>query len=178
MFLNGAIWQSPSTQDPSGQVGFTGTGNLWYQTDTFNLYARNSKNTGWTLIGLVNTTNFGLLPKAGGALSGSATGSTGLMTKDGTTIPYVYPPEILNKNSQMASMADLTNLTTTLETQVSTLVSKAMALVGIPSIRANTVIKVGQVLTDTTIAANWAQTLFIPVTGLSYADGTPVQTQD
>ena len=170
---NGLIYVSPSSQDPSGQSGFNGAGNFWAQTDTGNWYVRNSSNTGWTIVGSGDQTSFGLYPLSGGAGSGAITGNTGLMTADGNT-PFAIPPTVTNRNSQIATLADLASLQTNLQTLINESVAQSVAGIVTPGINASIVIvngTLGPGATYTTI-------LQLPFAGLVYPDGTAVQLAD
>ena len=147
------IYQSASTTDPSLAVGFAGAGSIWYQTDTFLMFTRNAANSAWVQIGSVNTPNFGMLPKTGGALSGSILGSTGLVTKDGNT-PFSSAPYVTGKLSQAATLADVSALNTFLDSEISGVVAKAISKIGIPSLSTNMLIIQGQAGTYETLSAS------------------------
>lgn len=170
---NGLIYISPSSQDPSGQPGFNGAGNFWSQTDTGNWYVRNSSNTGWTIVGSGDQTSFGLYPLSGGAGSGAITGNTGLMTADGNT-PFATAPTVTNRNSQIATLADLASLQTNLQTLINESVSQSVAGIVTPGINASIVIVNGTLGP----AATYAGILQLPFSGLVYPDGTAVQSGD
>jgi hypothetical protein len=161
------------TLSPYGQAG---VGSIWYQTDTNLIYVRNTANNGWTLIGSVNTTNFGMLPRAGGALSSAITGSTGLLTEDGLT-PFVYPPYVTSKLSLIATLADLANIQVSLDAQIATSVAQQISSIGLPSLTSNMLVvtgTIGNTSTYTGTPANFS----VPIAGLTYANGKAVQLTD
>lgn len=63
--------------EPTGADGTIAYGYQWLNSSNGNLYERNSSNTAWVLIGNVNNANLGLLPLAGGTMTGAINGSTG-----------------------------------------------------------------------------------------------------
>lgn len=176
-FTYGAIWTSLSSQDPSGQGGFTGAGNIWVQTDTGLWFVRNSSNTGWTAIGSGDQSAFGLVPLSGAALSGAITGATNLMTADGAT-PFAVPPTITSKSSVAASLYDLSQVQANLQLLITETVAQQVSSIPVPGLRSNMAFKEGQILIDTTISANYAQVLSLPFAGMVYPDGTAVAQGD
>ena len=169
----GSIYTSPSSQDPSGQPGFTGAGNFWMQTDTGIWQVRNSANTGWTLIGSGDQQTFGMVPLSGAALSGAITGATNLMTADGNT-PFATPPTVTSRSSLMATMADLTTLQTNLNTLVINTANQAVASIVVPGIRANTSTQMGVIAAG----VSWNTNLSLPYASMTYPDGTAVGAAD
>ena len=170
---NGLIYTSPSSQDPSGQPGFNGAGNIWAQNDTGVWYIRNSTNTGWTIVGSGDQTSFGLYPLSGGAGSGAITGNTGLMTADGNT-PFAIPPTVTNRNSPIATLADLASLQTNLQTLINESVAQSVSGIVTPGINSSIVIVSGTLGP----AATYLTILQLPYAGLVYPDGTSVQLAD
>ena len=163
------------TLSPLGQAG---VGSLWYQTDTHNMYNRLTNNAGWSLIGNVNTPNFGMLPRSGGALTNAMTGSNGLMTKDGLT-SFISPPYVNSKLSIGATQADLVNLQSQLDQQIALAVAQEINAIGLPSVSANTVISTGTAGPTYPPTGVGAPVLIsIPFSGLTYADGTAVLATD
>ena len=162
------------TLSPLGQAG---QGSLWYQTDTTLLFNRNTANTGWTLVGPVNVNYLGLLPRAGGILTAPITGSTGLMTKDGIT-PFGGVPYVNSKNSLAATLADLAEAQTNLEEQIAAGVSTSINAIGLPSINSNMVIVFGTIGTYNNSPSGLPPVASIPITGLTYGDGTPVKLSE
>ena len=156
-------------------VGQAGNGSLWYQTDTTFLFNRNTANNGWNFIGPININFLGLLPRAGGSVTEPITGSTGLMTKDGN-IPFSGVPYVNSKNSLAATLADLAEVQTNLEEQISVGVSKSINAIGLPSLNSNMLIVFGTLGVDVGTPGNpTITTLIIPISGLTYGDGTPVK---
>jgi hypothetical protein len=170
---NALIYSSPSSQDPSGQPGFSGAGNIWAQNDTGVWYIRNSTNTGWTIVGSGDQTSFGLYPLSGGAGSGAITGNTGLMTADGNT-PFAIPPTVTNRNSPIATLADLASLQTNLQTLINESVAQSVSGIVTPGINSSIVIINGTLGP----AATYLTILQLPFSGLVYPDGTSVQLAD
>ena len=163
------------TLSPIGQAG---VGSLWYQTDTHNMYNRLTNNAGWSLIGNVNTPNFGMLPRAGGALTNAMTGSNGLMTKDGLT-SFISPPYVNSKLSIGATQADILNLQSQLDQQIALAVAQEINTIGLPSVSANTVISTGTLGGPFPPSGIGAPILLsIPFSSLTYADGTAVLLTD
>ena len=162
------------TLSPIGQAG---VGSLWYQTDTHNMYNRLTNNAGWSLIGNVNTPNFGMLPRSGGALTNAMTGSNGLMTKDGLT-SFISPPYVNSKLSIGATQADLVNLQSQLDQQIALAVAQEINAIGLPSVSANMVIVSGVAGPAFPPTLGPLVLTSIPFSGLTYADGTAVQLTD
>jgi hypothetical protein len=163
------------TLSPMGQAG---VGSLWYQTDTHNMYNRLTNNMGWSLIGNVNTPNFGMLPRAGGALTNALTGSNGLMAKDGLS-SFISPPYVNSKLSIGATQADLANLQAQLDQQIALAVAQDINSIGLPSVSANTVISTGTAGPSYPPSGVGAPVLIsIPFSELTYADGTAVLATD
>lgn len=162
------------TLSPIGQAG---PGSLWYQTDTTLLYNRNTANTGWTFIGPVNVNFLGLLPRAGGVVTQPITGSTGLMTKDGVT-PFSGVPYVNSKKSLAATLADLAEAQTNLEEQIASGVSTSINTIALPSLNANIVIVFGTIGTFQTPTSSPPAPYILPIAGLTYGDGTPVQLSE
>ena len=170
---NGLIYQSPSSQDPSGQGGFNGAGNIWMQTDTGNWYVRNSTNSGWTLVGSGDQTSFGLFPLSGGAGSGAITGLTGLMTSDGNT-PFAVPPTVTNKSSVLATLYDLSLVQTNLQALINETAAQYISGISAPGVNSNITIYQGVIGPG----ALYTTVLSLPYSGWTYADGTAVQLSD
>ena len=168
-----SVYSSPSSQDPSGQGGFTGAGNLWAQTDTGLWFVRNSANTNWTLIGSGDQASFGLYSLAGGAGSGAITGDTGLMTADGST-PFAISPTVTNRNSPIATLADLATMQSNLQTLINETVAQSIAGIPVPGVNSSIIISSGTIGPG----ATYNTTLSLPYQGLVYPDGTAVALAD
>ena len=170
---NALIYSSPSSQDPSGQPGFSGAGNIWAQNDTGVWYIRNSTNTGWTILGSGDQTSFGLYPLSGGAGSGAITGNTGLMTADGNT-PFAIPPTVTNRSSVIATLADLASLQTNLQTLITEIVSQSISSIQTPGVKSSIASFTGTV----NPGATYLTVLTLPLAGLVYPDGSAVAQAD
>ena len=170
---NGLLYSSPSSQDPSGQQGFSGAGNVWAQNDTGVWYVRNSTNTGWVLIGSGDQSSFGLYPLSGVSGSGAITGNTGLMTADGNT-PFAVPPTITSKTSVIATLADLASLQTNFQTLINESVAQSVSGIVTPGINSSIIIISGTLGPG----ATYSTVLSLPFSGLVYPDGTSVQLAD
>ena len=170
------IYTSPSSQDPSGVGGFTGAGNIWVQSDTGVWLSRNSTNTAWVPIGSGDQQSFGLMPLSGGAMSGAVTGSSNMMTADGST-PFALPPNVTSRNSLMATLADLTALQNNLSTLISETVSQAVASIPVPGVNSNLSIAVTQVGGQLT-PSPYNATVLLPYQSMVYANGTAVQLSE
>lgn len=171
------IYVSPSSQDPSGTGGFTGAGSLWSQSDTGIWLVRNSTSTGWVTIGSGDQPSFGLMPASGGAMSGSVSGTTNLMTADGNT-PFAIPPTITSKSSLLASMLDLSNLQTTMTTLIQQIVTQAIAGIYIPSINTSLSFATTRVSGQITPTPAYNTTMTLPWQTMVYGDGTSVQQSE
>ena len=173
----GAVYSSPSIQDPAGAVGFAGASSLWLQQDTYNLYIRDVTNTTWVLLGLTNTQNLGLMPKSGGAATGAFTGATGLVTTDGAT-PFASAPAVTGANmSSVATLNDLANLQSNIYSLVSTTVQQAMAALPTAGISANMAFGIGRTVLASFGGSSSSTTTFqlpLPI----YSDGTTAAISD
>ena len=170
------IYTSPSSQDPSGVGGFTGAGNIWVQSDTGVWLSRNSTNTAWVPIGSGDQQSFGLMPLSGGAMSGAVTGSSNMMTADGST-PFALPPNVTSRNSLMATLADLTALQNNLSALISETVSQAVASIPVPGVNSNISLAVTQLGGQLT-PSPYNATVTLPYQGMVYANGTSVQLSE
>jgi len=170
---NGLIYVSPSSQDPQGQPGFNGSGNIWAQIDTGNWYIRNSTNTGWTIMGSGDQTSLGLYALSGGAGSGAITGNTGLMEADGST-PFAISPTVTNRNSTIATLADLSIVQSNIQTLINESVAQSISGISTPSITSSILIVSGTLGP----AATYLTIMQLPFSGLVYPDGTSVQLAD
>ena len=170
------IYTSPSSQDPSGVGGFTGPGNIWVQSDTGVWLSRNSTNTAWVSIGSGDQQSFGLMPLSGGAMSGAVTGSSNMMTADGST-PFALPPNVTSRNSLMATLADLTALQNNLSALISETVSQAVASIPVPGVNSSLSITVTQ-LNGQITPSPYNATVTLPYQGMVYANGTSVQLSE
>jgi hypothetical protein len=102
------------------------------------------------------------------------TGSNGLLTADGNT-PFTAPPYVTSKLSRAATLADLDNIKSSLVSQINTQVNASIQQIGAPGIRSSMAFGFGQ------IGLQGGNTLVyypIPVTGMTYPDGTLVQASD
>ena len=170
----GNIIASETMQVSFSQFGVAGPGAMMYDPNSYILYVRNTANTGWTALGNVNTPNLGLLPRAGGALSSAMTGSSGLLTADGNT-PFVAPPYVSSKKSRAATLADVANLQSVIAGQINSEVNTSIQQIGTPGLLSNITFGHGQ------FGLQGGSTIVyypIPITGLTYADGTLVQQSD
>jgi len=156
------------------QFGQAGPGSMMYDPNSHILYARNTANTGWTALGNINSPNLGLLPRAGGALSSAMTGSNGLLTTDGNT-PFIAPPYVSSKKSRAATLADVTSLQSVIAGQINSLVNTSIQQIGVPGLLSNITFGHGQFGLQAGASIVYYP---IPITGLTYADGTLVQQSD
>ncbi len=165
---------SESMQMTASQFGQAGAGSLYFDAYSLNLYNRNTTNTAWNTIGLTTLTNLGLLPRAGAALTAAITGSSGLLTADGNT-PFTAPPYVISKQSQAATLADISNLQTSLVAQINSEVNQAIQSIGFPSIKSNFAFGYGQVGIEGSTSIIYYP---LPLNGLTYPDGSLVATAD
>ena len=156
------------------QFGQANNGDLYYDWDRNRLYNRNTANTAWNLIGSLTQPNFGLLPRSGGTLSSAMTGSNGLLTADGNT-PFTAPPYVTSKQSCAATLADISNIQSALVSQINTQITESIQQIGVPGVRSNMAFGFGQIgLTGGGSIIYYP----IPITGMTYADGTAVAQSD
>lgn len=66
--------------------GAVGAGYIWVNTTTGDMKVRNTANSDWTIIGNADAPNLGLLPLAGGTMTGSIEGAHGLLPSDSPAI--------------------------------------------------------------------------------------------
>ena len=165
--------------DP-GAVGF---GYQWANSSSGILYERNTSNTGWVQIGNTNTTNYGLLPLTGGAMTGAISGVTGWAPETSPDFNTSAKLEGVN----LATTNDLSTLQTNLEDYVDAQVASAIASQGVTSeVSSNTAIQTGRLqgatpLTTITIplpvfsdgqSASQGQCKWIVTPGYNITDGT------
>lgn len=177
MALVGNRWIQAT--DP-GAVGF---GYQWANSSSGILYERNTSNTGWVQIGNTNTTNYGLLPLTGGAMTGAISGVTGWAPETSPDFNTSAKLEGVN----LATTNDLSTLQTNLEDYVDAQVASAIASHGVTSeVSSNTAIQTGRLqgatpLTTITIplpvfsdgqSATQGQCKWIVTPGYNITDGT------
>ena len=165
--------------DP-GAVGF---GYQWANSSSGILYERNTSNTGWVQIGNTNTTNYGLLPSTGGAMTGAISGVSGWAPETSPDFNISAKLEGVN----LATTNDLSTLQTNLEDYVDAQVASAIASQGVTSeVSSNTAIQTGRLqgstpLTTITIplpvfsdgqSASQGQCKWIVTPGYNITDGT------
>ena len=165
--------------DP-GAVGF---GYQWANSSSGILYERNTSNTGWVQIGNTNTTNYGLLPLTGGAMTGAISGVSGWAPETSPDFNTSAKLEGVN----LATTNDLSTLQTNLEDYVDAQVASAIASQGVTSeVSSNTAIQTGRLqgstpLTTITIplpvfsdgqSASQGQCKWIVTPGYNITDGT------
>lgn len=66
----------------AGTPGTPAAGDIWINTTTGDFKVRDTSNANWNTIFNINLVNGGLLPKAGGAMTGAITGAHGLAPLD------------------------------------------------------------------------------------------------
>lgn len=163
MALIGNIYTNPSSSDP-GAVGY---GYGWFQSDTGNMYWRNTTNTAWVLAGNTDQTYMGLLSRSGGTMTGAILGAHGLMPTSGgdfsvaptitgntiATVPYV--------DAQVAAV------NATISTQI------AQAIASIPGLSVASKLAIGcgissQITMSGGVTSTGTYTIPLP----TYGDGT------
>ena len=145
--------------DPGG----VGAGYQWYNTSSGIVYERNTSNTGWVQIGNANSTNYGLLPLTGGAMTGAISGVSGWAPETSPDFNTSAKLEGVN----LATTNDLSTLQTNLEDYVDAQVASAIASQGVTSeVSSNTAIQTGTLKGAT---ATTAVTIPLPV----FSDGQP-----
>lgn len=162
--LAGNVYIQASSSDP-GAVGF---GYEWYQTDTGNLYIRNTANTAWVIEGNANQTYIGNLSRQGGAMTGPITGSHGLMPLAGGN--FTNAPTINNQSIATIDYVDTRD--DYVLSQISSQVQAAIAAIPGVSISQSIVIWTGAV---TNIGAH--VDMVIPITE-TYPDGSTISNAD
>ena len=141
--------------------GAVGAGYQWYNTSSGIVYERNTSNTGWVQIGNANSTNYGLLPLTGGAMTGAISGVTGWAPETSPDFNTSAKLEGVN----LATTNDLSTLQTNLEDYVDAQVASALASQGVTSeVSSNTAIQTGTLKGAT---ATTAVTIPLPV----FSDG-------
>jgi len=180
MITNSTIYQSPSSQDPFTTLGSAFLPqSIWYQTDNGFLFVRNTANTGWTLwtapTVTVNTANLGLLPKSGGFTGGAMFGANGVMTADGTSLPFSSVPQITSKNSLAATLADLANFYAAVQAQISAATVAALSAIYVPTLHKSMSFSIVQ-----SVGSNSSSIIPVtaPISGLTYSDGSVVNLFD
>lgn len=164
MALVGNVYIQASSSNP-GAVGF---GYEWYQTDTGDLYIRNTANDGWVLEGNADQTYIGNLSRQGGAMTGPITGSHGLMPLSGGN--FTNAPTI--NNQAIATVDYVDTRDNYVMSQISAQVQTAIAAIPGVSIQSSVVIWTGLV-GGTTPSSN----LVIPITE-TYPDGSTISKAD
>lgn len=131
--LIGNTYVLPSSSDP-GSVGF---GYNWYQSDTGNIYVRNTGNTAWVIVGNANQTYLGQLSRAGGTMTGAILGASGLMPTSGGD--FTVAPTILG--DAIATVPYVNTQMDTLRSQLNVQVAQAIA--SIPSLSVSSKLAIG-----------------------------------
>lgn len=154
---------------------YIGTGTLpppvaGYQaqdTTTGNLYESNTAATAWVQIGNVNSANYGMLPLAGGTMTGAIAGASGWAPLDAPN----FTTSAKLGGVDLATVTNLSDTSTTILNSISPKITEAVA--GISSaitVKSNIARAVGT-LTFTTSAT---QTIPLP----TYPDGTTAAEAD
>lgn len=170
MTLIGDVYYQPSGSDP----GAVGQPYRWLQSDTSNMYIRNSSNTGWVLIGNANSVNLGLLSLSGGIMTGAITGAHGLMPLSGGD--FTNAPTI--NGSTVATVAYVDSQVSALQATISSQISTAIAT--IPGLSVNSKVAVGAGRVAMTMSGgggptpNGVATIPLP----TYGDGTTATQSD
>lgn len=147
--------------DP-GAVGF---GYEWAKPSTGELYARNTSNTAWVLVGILDNANLGNIPLSGGAATGALTGATGLAP---TSSPD-FTTSAKRDGVNLARMTDLTDLATTLRAEFASIASSLVSS-QVPSslTAANLAVGGGSQSFSGTAISNQSVTIPLPI----FSDGT------
>ncbi len=103
--------------------GAVGVGMQWLNSTTYDLYERNSSNTGWIKVGNVNSQYYGQLPTTGGNMTGAITGSHGLAPLDSPS----FTTSATRDNVELATTADLDALDTTLRSLIDTKIQTGLS---------------------------------------------------
>lgn len=164
MALVGNCYIQPSSSDP-GAVGF---GYTWAQSDTANLYYRNSSNTAWVLAGNTDQTYMGLLSRSGGTMTGAILGAHGLMPLSGGD--FSVAPTIAGNTIATVPYVDaqIAAVNATISTQI------AQAIASIPGLSVSSKLAVGAGIATATVAGGGGPTptgtytISLP----TYGDGT------
>lgn len=170
MALVGSTYIQPSSSDP-GAVGF---GYKWAQTDTANLYYRNSGNTAWVLAGNTDQTYMGLLNRGGGTMTGAILGAHGLMPVSGGD--FTVAPTILG--DAIATVPYVNTQMTNLSQQLNVQIAQAIASIPALSISSKLAIGIGTSgnITMSAPGPNMTGTYTIPLP--VYGDGTTAQQSE
>jgi hypothetical protein len=178
MALVGNVYIQASSSDP-GSVGF---GYQWAQTDTGNLYARNTANSGWNLIGNANQASLGDLPLSGGAMTGAITGAHGLMPLAGGNFLAMPTAQQGSQVLPLVTQSYVDQRDQYVLSQISPQVQQALASQQVVSIHANMSIAWGVTTTGLTPhdgGTAWASpptsppsTLQVVIPSFTYADGS------
>lgn len=166
MALVGFRYIQSSTMDP-GAVGF---GYQWAQTDTGNLYERNTSNTAWVIVGNINQTYLGQLNRGGGTTTGAILGAHGLMPLAGAD--FTSAPTI--NGNVITTQAYVDQRDNYVLSQISPQVQAALASLPGTSINSNVVIWTGQAGGS---QSPYNANIVIPITE-TYPDGTTIQKAD
>lgn len=164
MSLVGSIYTNPSSSDP-GAVGY---GYGWFQSDTGNMYWRNTTNTAWVLAGNTDQAYMGLLSRSGGTMTGAILGAHGLMPLAGGD--FTAAPTILGNTIATVPYVDaqITAINATISTQI------AQAIASIPGLSVASKLAVGAGIATATISGGGGPTpkgtYTIPLP--TYGDGT------
>lgn len=170
MALVGNCYIQSSANDP-GSVGF---GYTWAQTDTANLYFRNSSDTAWVLAGNTDQLNLGLLPISGGTMTGAILGASGLMPLAGGD--FTATPTILG--DAIATVPYVDAQVSALRASISTQIATAIA--SIPGLSVGSKIAIGAGIVAMTVTGGGGSTptgtatIPLPV----YGDGTTAVQAD
>lgn len=140
-------------------------------TTTGNEYRANTSATAWNLVGNVNSTNLGLLPISGGAMTGAITGATGWAPLDSPD----FTTSAKKGGLDLATTADLATTSNNILNSISPKITEAVAATsaGI-TVKANIAWAVGVLTFAAGASQPAAQTIPLP----TYPDGTTAVQSD
>lgn len=100
----------------------------WNQTDTGNIYIRNSGDTDWILVGNSDTANIGTLALGGGNMNGAITGAHGLSPADANDFTSSLRVGGLNVATQSYVDTQDASLAASIATEIASSLSSIPAL--------------------------------------------------
>jgi len=92
-------------------------------TDTGNFYVSNSSATAWVLVGSVNSPNLGMLPLAGGTMTGNVAGATGWAPNDSPN----FTTSVKLNGVDLATTTNLSDTSTAILNSIAPKITQAIA---------------------------------------------------
>lgn len=112
-------WDYSQTNDP----GAVGAGKTWFHPTTGDIKIRSTSNAAWSKIGNSDLPNLGNVPITGASMSGPLSGLTGVAAADA----HDFPTSARKAGVELATMNDLSDMQSTLYSNMSEKIAEAIA---------------------------------------------------